>query len=359
MKNSTFDLSIKNMIREKWAPNRKLVVATFEISPRCNFSCIHCYLGKHRIDDELNLDQIKFILDQLYDAGVFLLTLTGGEILLRKDFSDIYMYAKKLGMLLTLYTNGSLISSSIIELFKKYPPLLIDISIYGGSNKTYYELTMRKGMFDKVYQNLLLLKKANQNVALKMPIMKCNLKDVSICKTLAQELGFPFRFSFELDPTIDCESTANLMLSVDEILQVELDLNDIGSYEKEVHYIESILNNVRQSNQSIPAHLCSIGEYHCFVDYRGNMAPCVSYRHKSISLFANSIKSIWEEFAKYKMIYAKFDYKCVNCSYYIFCKSCPGVRDMLYGDCQIVPQRECIYASRRFELFKKSLKGGG
>ena len=59
MKNTTFEISINNMIRENWAPNRKLVVATFEISPRCNFECIHCYLGTHRIENELNFDEIK------------------------------------------------------------------------------------------------------------------------------------------------------------------------------------------------------------------------------------------------------------------------------------------------------------
>ena len=213
-------------------------------------------------------------------------------------------------------------------------------------------------MFDIVYQNLILLKNANQNIAIKMPILKCNVKDVFKCKKLTEKLGIPFRFSFELDPTIDREDTTHLMLSVDEMIQVELNLNDIANYETDYRHIKSILDKVKQSEQPIPAHLCSIGEYHCFVDYLGNMSPCVSYRHKSISLFANSIDSIWEEFAKYKNIYATNSYKCVNCSYYSFCKSCPGVRDLMYGDCQIVPPRECVYAIKRFELLDKFLKGG-
>ena len=69
------------------------------------------------------------------------LTFTGGDVFVRKDFLDIYMYAKKKGFIIEIYTNGVLINDNIVEVFTKYPPLLVDISLYGSCEKTYYSVT--------------------------------------------------------------------------------------------------------------------------------------------------------------------------------------------------------------------------
>ena len=77
------------------------------------------------------------------------LTLTGGDIFTRKDFLDIYLYAKRKGFIIELYTNGALINDKIVEVFSKYPPLLVDISLYGSCEETYKKVTGVKGLLTR------------------------------------------------------------------------------------------------------------------------------------------------------------------------------------------------------------------
>ena len=77
----------------------------------------------------------------MYDQGCLLITLTGGEVFLRKDFIEIYKYIKLKGMLVTIFTNISLLTDDIINIFKLYPPIKISISLYGTNNTEYDEFT--------------------------------------------------------------------------------------------------------------------------------------------------------------------------------------------------------------------------
>lgn len=113
------------------------VDASFAITHRCNLKCVHCYIPDHNNSDELTLDELQGILDQIVDAGALLLWITGGEPLIREDFPEIYVYARKKGLIITLFTNGTLISDDIVDLLKRWPPRIVEISLYGGSEATY------------------------------------------------------------------------------------------------------------------------------------------------------------------------------------------------------------------------------
>src|SRR5258707_9030281 len=79
-----------------------------DITYRCNERCIHCYLD-HEDHGEMTTAEIKDLLDQLADAGVFFLTLSGGEIFLRKDLFEIVEHARKLMFAVKLKTNAVMI----------------------------------------------------------------------------------------------------------------------------------------------------------------------------------------------------------------------------------------------------------
>ena len=82
---------------------------------------------------------LKKIVDELVSLGTLSLFLTGGEAMLRDDFDDIYKYIRESGILVTVLSNGTVITPEKIELFKEYPPVELSISIYGASEKTYEE----------------------------------------------------------------------------------------------------------------------------------------------------------------------------------------------------------------------------
>ena len=101
--------------------NHQLYSVIFELTPKCNLNCVHCYLHDHHCSEMLSYNKIIEIIDILYEKEVLFLTFTGGEIFTRKDFLDIYTYAKKKGFIIELYTNASLITEDIISALSKYP----------------------------------------------------------------------------------------------------------------------------------------------------------------------------------------------------------------------------------------------
>jgi MoaA/NifB/PqqE/SkfB family radical SAM enzyme len=76
--------------------------------------------------------------------------LTGGEVLSRADFPEIYRHAKRRGMLLTVFTNGTLLADRHADLFAEYPPLGLEITLYGMSDATYERTTACRARFRRV-----------------------------------------------------------------------------------------------------------------------------------------------------------------------------------------------------------------
>src|SRR5580704_17752196 len=79
-----------------------------DLTYRCNERCVHCYLD-HEYHGEMTTVEIKKLVNELAEAGVFFLTMSGGEILLRRDFFEILEYARALLFCVTLKTNAVLI----------------------------------------------------------------------------------------------------------------------------------------------------------------------------------------------------------------------------------------------------------
>ena len=136
-----------------------------EFTARCNNNCTHCYENVSADDvearkKELSLEQLKPIIDDAVSMGALWCTITGGEPLIRKDFSDIYLYLKKKGLLVSVFTNATLITDEHIRLFKKYPPRDLEVTVYGVTSGTYAAVTRNPGSFKSFMKGLdLILKK--------------------------------------------------------------------------------------------------------------------------------------------------------------------------------------------------------
>ena len=137
-----------------------------EITARCNMNCPHCYINlpagdKEAQVSELTMAEILAIAREAAGMGAVWCLITGGEPLLRKDFSDIYMGLKCLGLLVAVFTNATLINEEHIALFKKYPPRDIEITVYGVTKETYEKVTRRPGSFKRFMNGLDALMKNN------------------------------------------------------------------------------------------------------------------------------------------------------------------------------------------------------
>jgi MoaA/NifB/PqqE/SkfB family radical SAM enzyme len=126
---------------KKLRSKRRVIGFSLEITARCNNNCRHCYINLPANDKkakarELSLAGIKKIIDQAVDLGAMWCLINGGEPLLREDFFDIYLYLRQKGILISVFTNATLVSEKHIWLFKKYPPRDVEVTVYGVTKET-------------------------------------------------------------------------------------------------------------------------------------------------------------------------------------------------------------------------------
>ena len=176
------------------------LVTVFELTHRCNERCTHCYLEEYGTNgrQELTTSEVKSLLDGLAAEGGFWLTLSGGEIFLRKDFFEIAAYARQLEFGLTIFTNAMLITDDIARRLKPLHLMEVGISLYSSNADQHDAITKVKGSFHKTIAGAKRLRDQGIPVNLKCPLMKSNLTEYQGIIDLAGSIGA--RYSF--DPTI-------------------------------------------------------------------------------------------------------------------------------------------------------------
>ena len=121
--------------------NRRIPLSfDIEITARCNNNCRHCYINlpaddSESRDAELTVREIRKLAEEAVSLGSLWCLISGGEPLLREDFDEIYVSLKKAGLLVSVFTNATLITDDHIRLFKKFPPRDIEVTVYGVTEK--------------------------------------------------------------------------------------------------------------------------------------------------------------------------------------------------------------------------------
>jgi len=346
-------LQLNDVLENEWAKNRCPVGATFEITPVCNLDCVHCYLSNDKKrSNELSYDKIIRILDILWGNGILFLTLTGGEVFTRIDFKDIYLYAKKKGFLITVFTNGTLINDDWAILFKDYPPFLIDLSIYGACKETYFKVTGNADAFNKFINTLELLKRYDLRFALKAPLLTINSYELpDMHKINDKYCKEKLRFSFEIAPDRNNDDLP-LQYEVNELDALLQEINDglmtKGLSENSINKNEWRI--AKDKGEFVPSHLCMIGNIDFHVDYLGNIAACIECPDK-FNIFEYDFSYIWDQIGKYKKIEANNVYPCIKCDSLYYCKSCPQLRRRKYGNEQVVNTKDCIAAKLKKKYY--------
>jgi MoaA/NifB/PqqE/SkfB family radical SAM enzyme len=166
--------------------------ASIEVTRRCPLECLHCYNNLPMGDAEarrreLHKDEHFRLLDELVEMGCFWLLYTGGEIFARKDFLEIYTYAKQKGFLITLFTNGTIISAEIADYLVEWPPFAIEITLYGRTKETYEALTQIPGSYEKCLRGIKLLQERGLPLKLKTVATSVNKHEIFAMKQFAEE----------------------------------------------------------------------------------------------------------------------------------------------------------------------------
>jgi molybdenum cofactor biosynthesis enzyme MoaA len=120
---------------------------SIEVTRRCPLECLHCYNNLPMGDlearrRELTKEEHFRVLDELVEMGCFWILYTGGEIFARKDFLEIYTYAKKKGFPDHAVHQRQSSANPIADYLVEWPPFAIEITLYGRTRETYEALTM-------------------------------------------------------------------------------------------------------------------------------------------------------------------------------------------------------------------------
>ena len=334
--------------RNEWVKNRKPFSVLFELTPRCNMHCVHCYLQNHHTSEQLSFQEIIEIIDILYHKGILFLTFTGGEILTRTDFLSIYLYAKRKGFLVELFTNGVLFTDEIISVLGEYPPLLVDVSIYGASDNIYEKITGMKGTLECVIGNCKKIKDAGVRVSLKSPIMNDTLPELLDMKKIAEDIGIPFVCTFEICNTIDkSDKPKEYQAALADSIKYEFNdyYDQIDRGERLAAQYNSAKINELLKNEYV--YSCNVALNSFVIDFQGNMCPCMKLRHRGVKLLSNNYDEIWEGFSVYSNMIASDSYVCKTCEAQYYCDVCPAEMEFLYDDVEYRPVSVCMSAKIR------------
>ena len=329
---------------------------TLELTHRCPLNCQHCYNNLPMGDEaartaELSAEEYYRILDQLADAGSLWLLFTGGEIFARRDFLDIYTYAKRKGFIITLFTNATMISPRIADYLAEWRPFSIEITLYGKSKETYEELTRIPGSYDACLRGIRLLKERKLPLTVKTVAVTVNKHEIWEMKRFVEEdLGLPFRFDAMMSPRIDCsQSPLATRLTPDEI--VELDLRDprrLGDWQKFSTYF---LAPPRQGTDE-DIYQCGGGINSFSVDPTGQMAICGFSQRDDYSLREGTVADGWGDFLKgVRERKTTRVTKCTACHLKSACGMCPANAELENGDPEEPVDFLCHVAHLRAELF--------
>ena len=352
--NENFNLGAIGDIQErKWNKVRHPFVGGIELTPYCNLKCVHCYLQDFEKSVLLSTVQIKKIIDKIYDAGVLFLYFTGGEIFTRKDFLDVYIYAKKKGFIIELLTNGSLIDDTAIGVFNKYPPASVSISMYGKDENSYKRVTGMDGIYEKVIHTFDMLAKNQIHFEIKYIGMKENEDDFFEVKKIAEKYGAAFSYAMELFPTLKGNScTKKHMMELEKIIEIE---SEYDVKRKEIEY-QAKIENPFGDREEVPLYLCDMAVSNFLIDYRGYINPCHKCRIEKWNLLTVDLKTAWDDFGNIRKIRTASYNKCIKCKYVMMCSPCVLVNYLSTGDYNVPPDTVCKLTHMRVKMIEDCSK---
>ena len=309
---------------------------SIEVTSRCNLNCAHCYIKDNSKKVELSFDECCKIIDEIADAGGFWLTFTGGEPFTRKDFLDIYTHAKRKGLIIVIFTNGTLITPKITDYLKDFKPFYLEISLYGVSRDTYKNVTGYADDYDKCMNAISLFLDRKIQFKLKSVLIKENKHEIFEMKSFAKKLGVDFRFDYLINPRIDGgKSPCNTRITPVEGVGMEMADETLR---KEW---ASVLMETPKERDTELLFSCGAGRGLFNIDSSGNLQICNMVRYINYDLRKGSFKTGWEQFPEILFRKKNGRNKCSTCSFSYFCNICPGWSMMEHGDEEALVEYVC------------------
>ncbi|MEW6455149.1 MAG: 12,18-didecarboxysiroheme deacetylase [Acidobacteriota bacterium] len=325
----------------------KKPVVVWNMTRTCNLKCVHCYSqSTNKIyEDELTTHEAKKLIEDLASYGVPVLLFSGGEPLIRKDFFELAIHAKNLGIRTVVSTNGTLITKDVARSLKKIGLSYVGISL-DGIEETNDNFRGVKGAFKRAIGGIRNCQEQGLKVGLRFTINKRNVKDIpEIFNLIVEEniqricfyhLVYSGRGSELIDEDLSHgETRATVDLIIDktkemyergfpkEVLTVDNHADGVYLYLRMKKEKNPRSNDVLKLLQMNGGNSTGIG-IGC-ISWDGNVHPDQFWRHYSFgNVREKKFSQIWEDLSdpliaklKYRKPYLKG--KCLRCRWINIC----------------------------------------
>jgi radical SAM protein with 4Fe4S-binding SPASM domain len=334
-----------------------------ELTERCNNACLHCYINRPATDAaaqgrELSTVQWQDLFRQAADLGALTLRITGGEPLLRPDFSELYLSARRLGLKVHLFTNARRVTPELAALLGRVPPLQkVEITVYGMTPASYDAAACAPGAYSEYHRGLDLLLQHGVPIIVKWAHLPPNMHEVGDFERWAVTLPGaegPAAVAMVYDLRARRDSLARNAL----IASLRRDPLEVAAHlaRNEQHYRQEMSQFCARFTRPTGDQLFNCGAGHSLnVDAYGRVQGCMLLRDPSLSVDAaaglrTALQTLPGRLGQLKAAHPAYLAHCARCFLHGLCESCPAKSWMEHGVLDMPVEYHCqiAHAQARF-----------
>lgn len=328
------------------------VSGTFELTARCNFDCPMCYVHLKQEDihargKELTAQQWIEIARAARDRGMMFVLLTGGESFVRKDFFEIYSAMQEMGLVISINTNGSMLSGEIRQKLIENPPARINISLYGGCGETYCNMC-GQDMFRQVLENIRALNEAGVGVSINHSITPYNYRDLEKIDAISRELDIPVKTSSYMFPPVRIDGTygSGNRLTAEEAAACTVQWEKLRLSREEFNWkAENMSRFVDVQEKDCPLETeegvqCRAGSSSFWMTWEGKMYPCGMMPRPEALPLEIGFDAAWDQIRQ-ETSKIRLPQKCTGCIKKDVCSVCAAACITETGEFDQVPEYVC------------------
>ena len=349
---------LTSWLMSKASGKRVPLSGTFELSPVCNFSCRMCYVRKTQQEvmqherPLMKKEQWLEIAKEAREQGLLYLLLTGGEPFLWPDFWELYEELAKMGFVLSINTNGSLINEHTVERLLKNPPSRINITLYGAGDETYEALCGAKNVFSKVDRAIRQLTEAGIFVKLNCSLTPQNAKDIGKIVQYAKDNELILTTNTYMFPPIRRDASSvgkNDRFTPQESVQYNLERYRLQYGEERYRgFLEDIKKGAiyppgldEGCVDPIDGQIrCRAGSASFWITWDGFMTPCGMMTEPKVDLLEKGFSEAWKELTIVSEK-TRLSGVCVKCPNQKLCHSCAAMALAETGSTEGIPTYLC------------------
>lgn len=354
--------SIEQFLCEKATVNHVPINAILELTPLCNMNCDMCFVrlsaGEMKQKGRLRSAEEWIGLGrEMKEAGTLFVLFTGGEPLLHPDFRSIYTALKKMGMILTVNTNGTLIDEEWADFFAQYLPRRINITLYGANESTYQRLCHYPDGYQKARKAIKLLLERHIDVKINGTITPKNIEDLDGMFSIAGKYDTAWKFDTYLFPACRERSAGfnnRSRLSPQEAAKARVKIMQEKEQER---FAQTASDFVKMGNapagNEIPLPMqCHAGKSSFFINWQGMIRPCVFMSYPEFDVKEMGFQEGWNNIVE-AVSAIRLNAKCSTCTMRNVCQTCAACAVSETDSFSEIPEYMCRYTKETIRLLKE------